>query len=695
MKPKHENISQPNEDQSQAAHPLDDMPDFGAYREQVNGNGNGVEYGQANRQETRAEQLKDNPRSDAVLDRLFDKIGCDKSEGYFERPEDLADFTHNAINRTYEEAVHNFTEQVEEYRANPHRTKEYKKLAEDFYKEIGNNVQDLRRKGLVGDDAINVFLDQNCVSNLRGVRIEQYDSIQADYSRKEGNNLLTGEETYWKYIKSGKDLANYFAENNGDIAYQSEWSGEGRNYYTPESEYYGGTFMHVNAEKPREGEELRCYISADKTKDPSLVLDAWRESMENSPLKDQLYFKFLTTINPKDEQVQRPDDIVIYKYDNIDDQAFKELLQDFQKRCNDVSPDLLANDDAKMPVTTEKIANGISISAEPVFVNKMLRYTDHKDGKHSWTTFIDKMSYLSISVAANRLGVRPDSFDEPGLRDETKKVFREFMLLSKINPDTMLPMEYGNELPEWAKLNETPDVNSQANEQATHNNETLSTEQTVPGRNPERTEEPIRNKIEAETKTKVEPAIETYNIPNYDDYSQDAGLFPEGHTPEDVAAAWGQTMAKRNNEQETEPEVTRENEREAEPTMAERNNQEQFEQTLNTTREQLFETWRICESNDVISTNLQNQLRAILDVATYNLDDINQIMDGLYRVEEELSQAMMQFDQISNTYGDYMAQGQQYLDETWYRSERQYLDENARMFDAMCKRFLDMEDLLG
>ena len=71
-----------------------------------------------------------------------------------------------------------------------------------------------------------------------------------------------------------------------------------------------------------------------------------------------------------------------------------------------------------------------------------------------------------------------------------------------------------------------------------------------------------------------------------------------------------------------------------------------------------------------------------------------QIMDDLYRVEEELSRAMMQFDQISNAYSNYLTQEQQYLDETWYRSEQQKLDENARMFDAMCKRFLDMEDLL-
>ena len=120
-----------------------------------------------------------------------------------------------------------------------------------------------------------------------------------------------------------------------------------------------------------------------------------------------------------------------------------------------MSPDLLPSDDRKMPAVTQKIANGISISGEPGYVNDYLRYTDHKEGKHSWTTFVDKMAILSTSVAANRLGVRPDSLDVPGLEEETKKVFREFMLLSKINPDTMLPEEYGSNRPSWANLEDS------------------------------------------------------------------------------------------------------------------------------------------------------------------------------------------------------------------------------------------------
>ena len=263
---------------------------------------------------------------------------------------------------------------------------------------------------------------------------------------------LTGVHTYQRYRMQAKMMADGFSESGGDVAYQKEIS-DMDSTYDPNGPFYAGQFIHVNSNKPRERGGLRCYITPDKTTDPGAVLYAWKESFQQSPLKDSLYFKFATSMNDhRNGGRQRPDDIVIYKTDNIDDGQFKELLQDFQKRCDEMSPDLLPSDDKKMPATTRKIANGISIAGEPGYVNDYLRYTDHKEGKHSWTTFVDKMALLSLSVASNRLGVKPESLNVPGLEEETKKVFREFMLLSKINPDTMLPVEYGDSGPSWTNL---------------------------------------------------------------------------------------------------------------------------------------------------------------------------------------------------------------------------------------------------
>ena len=38
------------------------------------------------------------------------------------------------------------------------------------------------------------------------------------------------------------------------------------------------------------------------------------------------------------------------------------------------------------------------------------------------------------------------------MKKEVKEIFKELMILSKINPDTMLPEEYGDSLPNWANL---------------------------------------------------------------------------------------------------------------------------------------------------------------------------------------------------------------------------------------------------
>lgn len=396
--------------------------------------------------------------SDKTIDKLFDRLGHKIGEGYFEDPDKLVALTQDIISQTPQQSINNFKAQVDGYKARS--TESYQIRASTFYRETKENVQNLARRNLVGDDTIKVFLNPDLMSSVgRGRMMSEYNAMQSDYSRREERTWMDGIQTYQRYMMRAKLVADSLSENIGDVAYQKEIT-DIDTAYNPDKPIILGNFIHVNSNRPRISGGLRCYISSDKTTDPSAVLYAWNESFQASPLRDSLYFKFATSMNSyKDGGKQRPDDIVIYKTDNIDDAQFKELLQDFQKRCNEMSPDLLPSDDKKMPVATQKIANGISIAGEPSYLNNYLRYTDHKEGKHSWTTFVDKMAILSTSVAANRLGIKPDSIDAPGLQDETKKVFREFMLLSKINPDTMLPAEYGDKMPSWANLDSATEHN--------------------------------------------------------------------------------------------------------------------------------------------------------------------------------------------------------------------------------------------
>jgi len=258
-----------------------------------------------------------------------------------------------------------------------------------------------------------------------------------------------------EYRNQVKQLADSYTRRSDDIYWQSGVmpgkATENKRYNPDEPFRTTPDFLHVNSQQPRKGFGLRCYISPDVVKNPAVVISAWGESIRNSSLRDRLYFKLYNSIQSSNDEADRADHIIIYKDISIDDVEFKDLLLDFQRRCNEVSPKILQNDETRMVVTARKIADGISIAGDPSYVNDYLMCTGRE--RHSWTTFIDKMILLSISVAANRLGLEePRSIDESGLEQETKKVFREFMLLSKINPDTMLPVEYGDELPSWAKL---------------------------------------------------------------------------------------------------------------------------------------------------------------------------------------------------------------------------------------------------
>ena len=305
-------------EQQNQKHPLEKMPTFEEHMRSLES---------ANPKDT-AELVGS---SDKTIDRLFNRIGREAGEGYFSNPDKLADLTKDALSMTPQESINNFKAQVEAYKARS--TENYRMRASIFYEQTRDNVRRLARENLVGNDTIKVFLNPDYISEMgRGRTLTEYNAIQSDFSRREENSWLTGPHTYQRYQMQAKMMADSFAKNGGDVAYQKEVDEQDATY-SPDGPFYPGQFIHVNSNKPREKGGLRCYISTDKTTDPGAVLYAWKESVQESPLKDSLYFKFATSMNNyRDGGKQRPDDIIIYKTDNIDDGQFKELLQDFQKK---------------------------------------------------------------------------------------------------------------------------------------------------------------------------------------------------------------------------------------------------------------------------------------------------------------------------------------------------------------------------
>lgn len=453
------NAEKINESESNnlTSHPLEDMPTFEEHMRQIES----------------FEEVNGESISDKIVERIFDKVGRDEKGGYFKDPDQLLHRFDDTLNQSPKEVIERFKRQIHDYQSS--HNEKYAKRAEQLFRDTEQNVKKLASEHLVGDDTIKVFLTSDYLDQRYG--ISEYSTIQEDDSRKKAEVWHNKDLAANRFQFFTKELADSYAERDGDVMYQ------GNDPYSPDKTLRSD-FIHINSQRPRSNKNmLRCYISPDMTKDPAAVIYAWKECINESPLRDELYFKFNTRLNPDKKAAERPDSIVIYKTEDINDDQFKELLQSFQAKCNELSPDLLPEDESRMPTATRKIANGISISAEPDYINDYLRFTDKKDGKHSWTTFVDKITSMSLTIAANRLGVVPDSINVPGLEDETKKVFREFMLLSKINPDTMLQVEFGDNLPAWANLenNSTPKEQQEATDttETTNNNNPTEAEAVI------------------------------------------------------------------------------------------------------------------------------------------------------------------------------------------------------------------------
>ncbi|MCR5572462.1 MAG: hypothetical protein K6F57_01665, partial [Candidatus Saccharibacteria bacterium] len=212
-------------------------------------------------------------------------------------------------------------------------------------------------------------------------------------------------------------------------------------------------FIHFNDRKQGSGVDMRCYITLNPDKKDQ-ALKAWYESVAESGAKDSLYYK----VGIQDEHI---DDIVINRSNAVADDALKKALELFSERS---AADGLVADDETIP-TGRKIAAGIAIAPETKYANKYLKATEAR--KYSYNQFIARMMELSACIATTRMengqiryakdydGVRTGKMHSTKNRDfrrEMRGAFREFMMLAKINPDTMLPVEYGDSLPKWAQL---------------------------------------------------------------------------------------------------------------------------------------------------------------------------------------------------------------------------------------------------
>lgn len=223
------------------------------------------------------------------------------------------------------------------------------------------------------------------------------------------------------------------AKNNDFVgAVQDIW-----NEYPDEQrkEQEGGGFLHFN--NHLEGKvTLRYYISADIGASPEQVINTFKLALAETGLQDNIYFKVPEGLSSRQET------IVIYQKDSTSEEDVERLIRTFKRLCSkkDLSEKSVA---AGIPVTY-----GISLAAEPKNLNEIIKLCG-EEKKLSYNSMIASLIQLSFELALTDESHKGQRLTPKKLKPLAKKHFGEMLLLSGINPDTMIPNKLGGELPEW------------------------------------------------------------------------------------------------------------------------------------------------------------------------------------------------------------------------------------------------------
>ena len=234
----------------------------------------------------------------------------------------------------------------------------------------------------------------------------------------------------------------------------------------------GTDFIHISGKNADYNDiTARAYVSA-KPQYKSLVLRLFTETVaefENKNMRDELYFKISSEKNRS--RGYAADDLTIYLGSNVSMEERKQLLDKFYEKCSKVSAEKGESilDGDNMVIAGSKYKDGIALAGEPdiatllnlTFANadksffstfsdrgrlKKMRNmsSDQIKEKYSFNTFVVAMLVQSTFVAGKRLKKKlTDEIDvnDPKVREEIKKIFRELCFLNGINPENMADID--------------------------------------------------------------------------------------------------------------------------------------------------------------------------------------------------------------------------------------------------------------
>ncbi len=429
-----------------------------------------------------------------MLDELFsgggDSLGsdfCGEYAGFINRVIERDDFTFDDAGiKKLRDSISDMTNEDSK-----NKKEKIQKLIKDRQNRFDNRLAPIFREvfslvssGVIGKDTARVFLNPYAMTcSIIGKKFFEVKLYNKFISRTEDKK--TDPEYEAKYKDSLVSLVKDIAKDSGGIALQKVKNNSRITADNADRLRDLDKFLYFKSKAASDPNfytgdcDVRCYITVKEEEQEAMItkLRNFLGKDENKKFRGALNFKMKTGLKER-----RLENIVIYSTSDKNSKFYDvDILKEFIDAFHEEIKDIVSEKDA-IP-TIMNIKTGIGISAEPVELYEKLfkqiigynplltngygvnQYTKNGydvvpgvDNKiisdntkfngasftsvtMSWNQYQSRLLILSAYIARHRLNRtdkdRPVSEDKEVLR-EMKQVYQEFMILSGIDPATMM-----------------------------------------------------------------------------------------------------------------------------------------------------------------------------------------------------------------------------------------------------------------
>lgn len=138
-------------------------------------------------------------------------------------------------------------------------------------------------------------------------------------------------------------------------------------------------------------------------------------------------------IKTTDSGYTRRDSVVVYIGDSVDNTRLADLVDTIHHN----TPNGALQDES--PLAANEIYPGLSVAAEPIEVGRIQKLFGTR--RSSYNEFAGTMFNLALVTAGAELYASEEHPSTAALKERAAQIYSDFMLLSKIDSNTMLPIE--------------------------------------------------------------------------------------------------------------------------------------------------------------------------------------------------------------------------------------------------------------